>query len=147
MCVSHISAVGLLTVLGLCRLSRTARVSEAELKLGASPWKRAIIGDINNSRWIIFIIEQACKQAEAPRSSFWSLLLATSVGGRTTLCKQNVQATNYRTLLTIKMGHVNGEGCRYFQYSYFFFFFFLHLGLNQIVGLLLPVFKKCSLEK
>lgn len=44
------SALGLLTVLGLCRLSRTARESDAELKLGASPWKRAIIGDINNSQ-------------------------------------------------------------------------------------------------
>lgn len=37
------SALGLLSVLVLCRLSCAAHECGAELKLGVSPWKRAII--------------------------------------------------------------------------------------------------------
>lgn len=89
-----------------------------------------------------FIIERASKQAEAPRASFRFPLHAASVAGRATLCgsKQNVQATNYGTLPTIKPGRVSREGRQYCLFTTTFFFF-LYLRSNQIAGLLPTVFK------
>lgn len=88
-----------------------------------------------------FIIERASKQAEAPRASFRSPLHDASVAGRATLCgsKQNVHATNYGTLPTIKPGRVSREGRRYCLATKTFFF--LYLRSNQIAGLLPTVFK------
>lgn len=76
-----------------------------------------------------FIIERASKQAEAPRASFRFPLHAASVAGRATLCgsKQNVQATNYGTLPTIKPGRVSREGRQYCLFTTTFFFSLLEV--------------------
>lgn len=136
------TVLGSLAALMSCRLSLPARESRAELKRGVSPWKRAIIQDINNSRRIILSTsEQASRRRHhvphfgprcMPRLSpgVWHF-----VGVNKTYRRQitaHCRRLNWRMWAKRVVDTVSSRGL----------FLFLYLRSNQIAGLLPTVFTK-----
>lgn len=124
-----------------CRLSLPARESRAELKRGASPWKRAIIRDINNSRWIILSSSEQASRRRHPVPHFGPRCTTRLSPG-----VQHFVGVN-RTYMRQITAH-----CRLLNRGVWAeravdtvspqrLFFFLYLRSNQIAGLLPTVFK------